>query len=182
MNSNYNIKYKLLSEKDLTKELLDHFNRFQEVKNVWRIIDNKKALIEHPFVEQWSSEEKSNLITGHFTEYIKNGGCVFAAFYENHVIAFVSLPYDFFGSSNQYVDLAEQYTSFEFRGLGIGKQLFALCAEKARQWGAKKLYISAHSAEETQAFYRSVGCVDAVEINQQLADKEPFDIQMEYIL
>ncbi|MDT2237136.1 hypothetical protein P7H16_12060 [Paenibacillus larvae] len=58
MNSNYNIKYKLLSEKDLTKELLDHFNRFQEVKNVWRIIDNKKALIEHPFVEQWSSEEK----------------------------------------------------------------------------------------------------------------------------
>lgn len=119
MNSNYNIKYKLLSEKDLTKELLDHFNRFQEVKNVWRIIDNKKALIEHPFVEQWSSEEKSNLITGHFTEYIKNGGCVFAAFYENHVIAFVSLPYDFFGSSNQYVDLAELYTSFEFRGLGI---------------------------------------------------------------
>ncbi|MDT2194604.1 GNAT family N-acetyltransferase [Paenibacillus larvae] len=80
------------------------------------------------------------------------------------------------------MDLAELYTSFEFRGLGIGKQLFALCAEKARQWGAKKLYISAHSAEETQAFYRSVGCVDAVEINQQLADKEPFDIQMEYIL
>lgn len=182
MNSNAHIEYTSLSEQDLSKQLLDHFNRFQEVKRVWRRIDNKEVLIEHPFIEQWSSQEKSDLVTKHFTECIQKGGCVFAAWHENHVIGFASLPYGFFGSRNQYVKLAEMYTSFEFRGLGIGKQLFALCAERARQWGAEKLYISAHSAEESQAFYRSVGCVNAIEINQQLVEKEPFDVQMEYIL
>jgi GNAT superfamily N-acetyltransferase len=74
------------------------------------------------------------------------------------------------------------HTSFEYRGKGIGKRLFDLCVLEAKSWGAKKLYISTHSADETQRFYRGIGCVDAVEINQKLADHEPFDCQLEYVL
>ena len=36
---------------------------------------------------------------------------------------------------------------------------FANIKEWAKQKGAKKLYISAHSAVESQAFYKSMGCV-----------------------
>ena len=45
--------------------------------------------------------------------------------------------------------------------------------------GAKKLYISAHSAVETQAFYRAMGCVEAQEYNQKHVEAEPYDCQME---
>lgn len=56
--------------------------------------------------------------------------------------------------------------SYEYRNYGIGKQLFYLCCEKAREKGAKKLYIRAHPSEETQNSYKSVGCVLAVEVNK----------------
>lgn len=52
----------------------------------------------------------------------------------------------------------------------------------AQEHGAKKLYISAHSAVESQAFYETVGCVEAEECNQGHVEKEPYDCQLECIL
>ena len=46
----------------------------------------------------------------------------------------------------------------------------------------KKLYLSAHSAVETQAFYAAMGCVEAREYNEAHVASEPFDCQMEYAL
>ena len=45
-----------------------------------------------------------------------------------------------------------------------------------------KLYISAHSSKESQAAYKAIGCVHAEEINQKLAEEEPCDVQLEYVL
>ena len=45
--------------------------------------------------------------------------------------------------------------------------------------GAGKLYISAHSAVESQAFYKSMGCVEAGEYNPEHVEKEPYDCQLE---
>ena len=47
---------------------------------------------------------------------------------------------------------------------------------------AEKLYISSHSAVETQAFYRAVGCREAQEYNAEHVEQEPFDCQLEYVL
>ena len=52
---------------------------------------------------------------------------------------------------------------------------------RSRQ-GAKKLYISAHSSKESQAAYKALGCVYATEIIPWIAEEEPYDVQMEYIL
>ena len=68
------------------------------------------------------------------------------------------------------------------RKQGIGKVLF----EAAKIWGkehaAKKLYISAHSAVESQTFYQSMGCVEAMEYSEAHVEKEPWDCQLEYEL
>ena len=72
--------------------------------------------------------------------------------------------------------------SCECRGEGIGKGLFVCAKAAAKKLGAKKIYISAHSAEETQAFYHSLGCKEAEEYNQELVEAEPCDCQLEYIL
>ena len=70
--------------------------------------------------------------------------------------------------------------SYEYRSKGVGKQLFILIAESARRMGAKKIYISAHSSEESQAFYKAIGCVEAEEYNRVIAENEPYDCKMEH--
>jgi hypothetical protein len=66
--------------------------------------------------------------------------------------------------------------------MGVGRKLFEKAAEVARGYGAKKLYISAHSSKESQAVYKALGCVHAEEIIPWIADEEPFDVQLEYVL
>ena len=68
------------------------------------------------------------------------------------------------------------------RGNGIGKTLFEMAAKWAKASGAKKLYISAHSSIETQAFYKSIGCIEALEYNKEHVENEPCDCQLEYNL
>jgi len=43
--------------------------------------------------------------------------------------------------------------------------------------GAQSLYISAHSSQESQAFYKVMGCAESVEYNTKLVDEEPCDCQ-----
>jgi len=68
------------------------------------------------------------------------------------------------------------------RGKGIGKTLFQLSKEWAKEHGAKKLYIAAHPAIESQAFYKAMGCVEALEYSPTHVEKEPLDCQLECIL
>lgn len=87
-----------------------------------------------------------------------------------------------FGTGREYLDLTSIHVSEDMRGCGIGKELFRHAAEWAVEHGAKKLYISSHSAVETQAFYAAMGCVDALELNEEHVNAEPCDRQLEYIL
>lgn len=86
------------------------------------------------------------------------------------------------GKGRDYLDLSSLHVSAELRGRGTGRELFARAADWARERGAKKLYISAHSAVETQAFYKALGCVEAEEYNPEHVEQEPFDCQMEFVL
>ena len=64
----------------------------------------------------------------------------------------------------------------------VSNELFAPACKTAKEIGAKKLYISAHSSKESQATYRKLGCIEATEINQVIAENEPYDVQMEFVL
>ena len=86
------------------------------------------------------------------------------------------------GGDNAYIDLAELHVSRDCRRVGTGTELFARVAGVARCLGARKLYISAHSAVETQAFYKKLGCVPAALPDAAHVAREPFDIQLEYSL
>ena len=82
----------------------------------------------------------------------------------------------------QYVQLVSFQVSEPYRGIGVGRKLFDKAVETAREYGAKKLYISAHSSKESQAAYNAFGCVHATEIISWIADEEPCDVQLEYVL
>ncbi|MCI9178870.1 MAG: GNAT family N-acetyltransferase [Lachnospiraceae bacterium] len=86
---------------------------------------------------------------------------------------------EIFGDEQRYCDLSSIHISEDMRNKGIGRTLFLAAKEWAKQKGAKKLYISAHSAVESQAFYQSMGCVEAEVYNQKHVENEPYDCQLE---
>ena len=92
---------------------------------------------------------------------------------------FVSVEAAIFGGGHRYMDLSSIHVSQELRGRGIGAALFSTARNWARSRGARKLYISAHSAVESQAFYRRMGCVEAQEYDPRHVEAEPFDCQLE---
>ena len=175
------INYKKLTKDEVGLSLFSKFNRYQEVKKCWRKENGEWILKEIFFIEHWGPDEYKYLVRC-LKNTIVSGGTVFGAFNKNVLVGFASLENDFFGSKNEYLQLSSIHTSYENRGKGIGKRLFSLVCERAVEMGAKKLYISAHSSEETQAFYKALGCIEAKEYNESLVAQEPCDCQLEYSL
>lgn len=86
------------------------------------------------------------------------------------------------GSRNQYLQLSNLHVSAEYRGRGIGRLLFRAACRRAAELRAERLYISAHSAEETQAFYRALNCTEAEKLMPDLFELEPCDCHLEFRL
>ena len=137
-----------------------------------------------PFLPERRAVNENDYIV--LTESLKNtvkaGGLVYGAFVDGRLKGFVSVDGAPFGKERQYADLMYLYVSRDMRGRGIGRRLFETAKEYARKIGTEKFYISAHSAVETQAFYKAVGCVEASEYQKKHVEKEPFDCQLECAL
>ena len=175
------MEYRELKHDQISEELFKPFNRYQKVTKCWRKENGEWLLKDISFEEDWSAEEFAFLVK--CLKYTTStGGTVFGVFNNDSLVGFSSIENESFGGAKEYLQLSSLHVSNEQRGGGIGKVLFQMSADRAKEMGAKKLYISAHSSQETQAFYRSVGCVEAVEYNQRLAEAEPHDCQLEYVL
>lgn len=175
------ISYRKLEEPQITSQLFQTFRRHQNVTHCWRKENGKWLLKDISFIEEWSDAEYSFLV-----KCLKNtactGGYVFGAFEAERLVGFVSVENNLFGSKKQYVQLSCIHVSEESRGKGIGKELFFLACEAGRMLKAEKLYISAHSSKESQAFYHAVNCVESLEYNQEISQSEPYDCQLEKVL
>lgn len=175
------IKFRKLNIEEIDIKLFSNFIRRQVVKECFRKVEDKWIIKDDPFIDDWSDQDYAFLI-----ECLKNtintGGVVFGAFCDNILKGFSSVESKIFGEKYKYLDLTSIHVSEDMRGLGIGKELFNMSAGWARMMGGEKLYISSHSAVETQAFYKKMGCVEAMEYNKEHIEKEPFDCQLEFVL
>ena len=175
------VQYRTLRENELCRELFGGFLRHQVVTKCWRREKGEWVIREDPFIDDWTEADYRTLISC-LKNTVSTGGVVYGAFIAGTLKGFASVEPDFMGKEGQYLDLSSIHVSEDARGTGIGRALFLMAKEWARARGAKKLYISAHSAVETQAFYRSMGCVEALEYDRRHVDREPFDCQMECVL
>lgn len=175
------VQYRALSENEICQKLFFGFIRRQVVTKCWRREKGEWIIRDDPFIDDWSEADYRTLIS-----CLKNtaatGGVVYGAFVDGALKGFASVEPGFLGSGGQYLDLSSIHVSEDARGAGIGKALFLMAKEWARKKGAKKLYISAHSAVESQAFYKNMGCVEALEYDRRHVDLEPFDCQLECAL
>lgn len=175
------VQYRSLRVDEIERALFQNFLRHQNVTKCWRREDGKWIVKEVPFVDDWSEDDYSILISC-LKNTLNTGGFVHAAFDDDVLKGFVSVEPDFFGGEQRYLDLSSIHVSEDMRAQGIGAGLFLAAKEWAKKKGAGKLYISAHSAVETQAFYRKMGCVEAEVYHQKHVEDEPFDCQLECIL
>lgn len=177
-----NVIYRQLkSEDEIALWRFEGFDRYQEVKECRRKIDGEWRVVPVEFTENWTDEDFRALVLM-LKNTINTGGAVFASLRgDGRISGFVSVERELFGSdeSCRYVNLSCIQVSREMRGRGIGKRLFEMAKAAARDFGAGKLYISGHSSVESQAFYRAMGCTEAVEYNKRLAELEPCDCQLE---
>ncbi len=177
--SEKNIFYRDLAYTEITRTLFKNFIRRQVVNKCRRKIGNTWIICEDPFVDDWTEENYQAVIL-QLRQSILAKGFVHGAFICNKLKGFVCVEPQLFGSKKQYLDLSNLHVSEDMRGHGIGKTLFLKAQRWAHGHGAKKLYISAHSAIESQIFYQKMGCVEAKEYSSRHVTAEPFDCQLEY--
>ncbi len=172
------VQYRTLQAGEICRELFRDFIRRQVVTGCWRRVQGKWGIQDDPFIDDWKEADYEELI-----ELLKHtaasGGFVYGAFYEGSLKGFVSVEPSLFGGAQKYLDLSCIYVSEDMRGCGIGGALFLAAKAWARKQGGGKLYISAHSAVESQAFYRAMGCREAQVYEPRHVEKEPFDCQLE---
>ena len=148
-------EYRPLTLTELNTTLFHSFQRRQVVTDCWRRVEGKWVIQPDPFIDDWTPEDYAFLVDC-LKNTLSTGGMVYGAFIDGALKGFTSVEGKPLGSRGQYLDLTSIHVSRDARGHGIGKALFALAKEFARDRGAEKLYISAHSAVETQADRKSV--------------------------
>ena len=174
-------QYRELKEDEICRDLFGQFIRRQKVEKCWRKEAGKWVIKDAPFIDDWS-EDDYRILTDCLKQTILEGGFVAGAFSEGRLKGFVAVTAGLFGGENKYLDLASLHVSEDIRGHGIGRTLFQSAKDWAGKSGAKKLYISAHSAVESQAFYKAMGCVEAAWYHPGHVAEEPYDCQLECVI
>ncbi len=172
------ITYRNLRASEIDASLFSHFIRRQAVTKCWRKIGGNWCVRDDPFIDDWSEEDRRTLAAC-LRNTAETGGLVLAAFSDGILKGIVSVESERIGKKRNYLDLSCIHVSADMRRAGIGKQLFFAAKDWAREHGAEKLYISAHSAVESQSFYRAMGCTEAEEYQQEHVEREPYDCQLE---
>ena len=186
-----NIIYRELDAGEISASLFQTFIRRQVVNLCYRRPDATATnpgraagwvVRPDPFVDDWTDDDRAR-VAADLLRITNAGGLTYGAFASTEpnvgrLIGFVSVEPEIFGE-RRYMDLSHLHVSADLRGRGIGGELFAYAKLWAAEHGALRLYISAHSALESQNFYRRRGCIDAVEPQSKHIAEEPFDCQLE---
>lgn len=172
-------EYRQLKENEINAGLLDGFIRRQKVTKCLRRENGAWIAKDAPFIDDWTQKDRER-IAAELKNLAGRGGLVYAAYCGGKLAGFASVSPEPLGESGEYLELTNIHVTETMRGRGIGRALFYAAAEWAKARGAKKLYISAHSSVESQAFYCALGCTDAELYSPRHIKAEPCDRQMEY--
>ncbi|MGH4123445.1 MAG: GNAT family N-acetyltransferase [Clostridium sp.] len=176
---NKNIEFRILTINECDR--ISEIDPSQLIEKAWRNVDGQYKLVTINYMESdWPDGYET--YRDELKNTIASGGIAVGAFKKDCLVGFVTINHSFFGETARYLLLESMFVSRTYRGSGLGKELFKHCANKAYEWGADKLYLCAASSEDTIAFYKAVGCINAEEINQELFERDHRDIQLEYDL
>jgi N-acetylglutamate synthase-like GNAT family acetyltransferase len=151
-----------------------------EIINQIYYYKNSKLILKNEYynVTGW----EPNNIERNINNLYDRGGSFFGLFQEERIVGIVALECKFIGSNNDQLQVVFLHIDKNYRKKGYGKILMNQAKERAKELGAKKLYISATPSKNTVDFYLYIGCKLASEINADLYQLEPNDIHLEMII
>ena len=169
------MEIKLADSNNFTRDSLKNFQRYQEVKNVYRLQNGNLTLVYNPFTEDWDAarriEKAEEILSGQYVTY--------CAYEGNHVVGEIMLiP----GLNKGRLIIDSFHVSRDYRRRGIGRALFEAARQEALKLGAHALYASCCSSEETINFYSAMGFRLSSDPIPSLAEAEPYDLQMECMI
>jgi predicted N-acetyltransferase YhbS len=134
---------------------------------------------EHYDMQGWPSGEAE-----HYGPILHDcfdrGGTFYGAFDGQQLIGAVVLESRFIGREKDQLQLKFLHVGQRHRRTGLGRTLFDAAAKRARELGARRLYISATPSENTVTFYQRLGCRVTVDVDVDLFALEPKDIHLEF--
>jgi len=133
---------------------------------------------EHYVMTGWPSGE-AEAYTPLLLDCFDRGGTFWGAFDGDKLVGAAILESKFIGRTGDQLQLKFLHVSNTYRKQGLGRILFQKAADKARELGATRLYVSATPSENTVNFYLRLGCTVTDELDPELFALEPEDIHLE---
>jgi predicted N-acetyltransferase YhbS len=172
----------MIAYRELIREEIERIwtiDRREVIENVFHLENGSLVLRpEHYDMQGWPPGEPE-LYTPHLYKSFDRGGWFCGAFDGATLVGVAILDNKFIGRDKDQLQLKFLHVSRGYRKLGLGRQLFDLARDKARERGAKRLYISATPSEKTVNFYLKRGAVVTNEPDPELFELEPEDIHIE---
>jgi predicted N-acetyltransferase YhbS len=157
-------------------------DRREVIERVYHLRDGRLVLEPEFFDMQGWPPGEARLYTPLLLDCFDRGGYFCGAFDGDALAGVAVLESRFIGRRGDQLQLKFMHISRPYRRTGLGRTLFERAAQRAREMGAKKLYISATPSENTIDFYMRLGCMLASEIDAELFALEPDDIHLECVL
>ena len=165
----------LADKHNFTHDSLKDFQRYQEVKNVYRLHEGKMILVSNPYTENWNItrrlQKADDILSGRYVTY--------CAFEENCVVGEIMLIPQL---NNGRLIIDSFHVSMDYRRRGIGRSLLEAARQEALKRGAHALYASCCSSEETINFYSAMGFRLSSDPIPSCVEDEPYDLQMECMI
>ncbi len=108
------------------------------------------------------------------------GGTFYGAFDGDTLIGAVVLESRLMGREEDQLQLKFLHVGSRHRQAGLGRALFEKAVARARELGARRLYISSTPSENTVRFYLRRGCRLTDDVDAVLFELEPEDIHLEF--
>lgn len=155
-------------------------DRSEVIEGVYYHEDGRLVLRpEHHDVKGWPPEEVEETETW-LLDCFDNGGTFHGAFEHGKLVGIAVSESRFIGLSRDQLQLTFLHVDRSYRGSGLGRRLFHEAAARARELGARRLYLSSTPSENTVDFYLHLGCRVTDEVDPALFEREPEDIHLEF--
>jgi len=155
-------------------------DRAEVVENVYHREGNELVLRpEHCDVMGWPPGEPEHY-GPILLDCFDGGGTFYGAFDGQMLIGATVLESRFIGREKDQLQLKFLHVSRRNRQAGLGRTLFEKAVAKARELGARRLYISSTPSENTVRFYLRRGARLADDLDAALFELEPEDIHLEF--
>ncbi len=157
-------------------------DRAEVIDNVYHWEDGELVLEpEHHDMKGWPAgePERDGPI---LVDCFDHGGTFYGAFDGEALIGTTVLESRFMGREKDQLQLVFLHVGRRHRQAGLGRALFEKAVAKARELGARRLYISSTPSENTVRFYLRRGCRVTDDVDAGLFKLEPEDIHLEFEL